>query len=149
MSYTWGTELSVGWVGIDEEHRQVLRRLAEVEERIEAGDSPGTGAALSALADAVLRHFVAEEELMDRWLYPERAAHKGAHDLFIQDLLALVQEQAEAGLTDDVVEWARGRMPEWLSFHIETNDAPLGRYLAARQGRPRQGPEPPQRPPES
>jgi hemerythrin len=149
MTVSWSAELSVGSEQLDQHHQEIIRHVVEVQERVEAADDAGAARALSSLAESVVRHFAAEEELMDRWLYPERAAHKGAHLLFVQDLLALVQEQAEAGLTEDVVEWARGRMPEWITFHIQINDAPLGRYLAGRQARPGPRPSPTAKPTEA
>jgi hypothetical protein len=30
------------------------------------------------------------------------------------------------------VSWALHRVPEWISVHVETNDAPLARYLARK-----------------
>lgn len=136
MRYVMDPDLSVGRGDLDDQHLEIIRLLAEVQDRVDAGDSQGAGQALDALGNAVISHFVTEEALMEQWQYPERTVHKGAHDLFIRDLLALVQEHADSGLSEEVVEWAQGRMPEWLTFHILTNDAPLGRYLASRQRRP-------------
>lgn len=140
MAIGWSAEFSVGWGDLDEQHREIIHALAVVEERIGASDSVGTGAALGGLVDRVVRHFAAEEGLMDRWRYPERAAHKRAHDLFLHDLMALVQEHREDGLTQDVAEWAQARVPDWFTFHIQANDTPLGRYLALRVSGSRERP---------
>ena len=132
MTMEWSAELSVGFDDIDGQHRELIRLLADLDARIESKDARGAADALGALTGAVIRHFAAEEAWMERWQYPERSAHKRAHDLFVQDVLALEHEVAEEGLSQDVVDWARGRLTEWISFHMLTNDAPLGRYLAAR-----------------
>ncbi len=132
MAIEWSAELSVGFDDIDGQHREVVRLLADLDARIESKDARGAASALGALASAVIRHFAAEETMMERWQYPDRSAHKRVHDLFLQDVLALEREEAEDGLTQDVVDWARGRLPEWISFHMLTNDAPLGRFLGAR-----------------
>jgi len=128
----WSAELSVGFDEVDAQHREFIRLLEEVDARIEAVDERGAAAGLRALVSAVIRHFAAEEAMMERWQYPDRQAHKRSHDLFLQDVLALEREEAEVGLTQEVVDWARGRLPEWISFHMLTNDAPLGRFLASR-----------------
>ena len=39
------------------------------------------------------------------------------------------------GLSERVNDWVRGRMAEWITFHIRTNDLPLGQYLAALRHR--------------
>jgi hemerythrin len=132
MTMEWSAELSAGFGELDAQHRELIRLLGEVDARIEAVDERGAAAALGSLASAVVRHFAAEEAMMERWQYPDRQAHKRSHDLFLQDVLALEREEAEVGLTQEVVDWARSRLPEWISFHMLTNDAPLGRFLAAR-----------------
>jgi hypothetical protein len=37
------------------------------------------------------------------------------------------------GVTPAVAEWASLRAPEWLRFHIRTNDAPFAMHLARRR----------------
>ncbi len=125
----WGPELSVGWEEIDAQHREILVRVSDLRARVEEGDGFGAQAALDALADTVVLHFATEQDLMDRSGYPERAAHRRAHDLFLQDLHELAAVLDEVGLTEDVLDWTRGRMTEWLTFHIQTNDLPLGLHL--------------------
>jgi len=132
MAIAWSPELSVGWGDLDDQHREIIRAIGEVQDRIGGADSAGAGAALAVLLDAVVRHFSAEEALMERWRYPERNAHKRSHDLFLHDLMALVQEHGEDGLTPEIADWALGRVPEWFTFHIRANDTPLGRFLASR-----------------
>ena len=126
----WGPELRVGWGEIDAQHEEIMVRVADLHDRVEQGDEFGAQAALSALSDTVVLHFATEQDLMERSSYPERSAHKGAHDLFLQDLQALSAELDEVGLTEEVKDWVRTRMTEWITFHIRTNDLPLGRHLA-------------------
>lgn len=125
----WGPDLYVGWEEIDAQHKEILVRLADLRDRVQHGDEFGAQAAMGALADTVVLHFATEQDLMDRTSYPERAAHQRAHELFLQDLHALAAELDEVGLTDVVNAWARVHMTEWLTFHIQTNDVPLGRHL--------------------
>lgn len=118
-----------GWEEIDSQHADLIRRAAELKARVEARDAAGACAVLEGFLEATLRHFATEEELMERSQYPERTAHKGAHDLFVCDLYALASELAESGLGAVVEDWAVVRMPGWLAFHIQTNDQPLVRHL--------------------
>jgi hemerythrin len=131
----WVPELSVGWPEIDDQHVDLVRRAAEIQDLVRARDAPGAAGLLDAFLEATVRHFATEEELMERSQYGERSAHRGAHDLFLQDLHGLAVELSAAGLTETVVDWAIVRMPEWLTFHIQTNDAPLGRHLRRQLAR--------------
>ncbi len=135
MADGWGGGLPVGVAELDEGHRDVELLLGELCRRVDAGDARGAAAALDALGDGIVRHFATEEALMERWGYPERAGHKGAHDLFLQDLTALARALGEDGLSEEVADWARVRTRGWLSFHVETNDLPMGRWLLARRRR--------------
>ena len=125
-------ELAVGHEAMDAEHRVILRWVGEVRDGVDAGDARATAAALAGLWDATVGHFASEEALMEEFAYPERRPHAGAHQLFLGDLKELISELAERGLAEEVAAWARTRMPEWITFHIETNDAPLARFVHRR-----------------
>lgn len=125
-------DLAVGHPEIDAQHRAILRLMDEVQRAVEADDAAATRSALSALWDETVGHFATEDALMEEYAYPERNAHRTAHHLFLEDVKTLVRELDSEGLTDEVATWASQRMPEWITFHVETNDAPLSRYLARK-----------------
>src|SRR6266540_1683775 len=128
-------DLLVGHDEIDAQHGILVRRFGDVKRAATAADGPALGAALAQLWDDVVAHFATEEALMDEFRYPERAAHRSAHHLFLEDLKALVRERELQGVSEEVAGWALQRLPEWLSFHIETNDAPLARFIARKSAR--------------
>ena len=66
---------------------------------------------------------------MEEALYPERNRHKSAHDLFMQDFHQLIGDVEANRLSTANAEWVGARVVEWLKFHIQVNDVPLGRYL--------------------
>lgn len=92
---------------------------------------------LDEFIEGAVRHCAAEEELTERSQYPDRAAHKNAHKLFVRDRGALARELADSGLSAAVDEWTVIRIPEWLAFHIQTNDAALVRHLLRGSTGPR------------
>ena len=136
MSPRLPAELSVGFEEIDGQHRQLLRHIEETTAAVDGDDRASVKAALSALGDYLVAHFAAEESFMSQAGYPERARHKTAHDIFMQDFMQLTQELETAGLSPLVRQWIVARVPEWIRFHIHANDIPLGQYLAARKFRP-------------
>jgi hemerythrin len=123
------TDPSAPWAEIEQQHDDLLRRARALSGHVRERDEAAALEALDAMLEATILHFKFEEDLMERTGYPERTRHRGAHDLFLQDLHALATELSDAGLTAEVETWATDRMPEWLSFHIQTNDAPLARHL--------------------
>lgn len=130
------SELTSGYEEIDSQHRALLQRLEVAVAAAQSDDLARTRDALTALGDYLVSHFQAEESLMEESGYPERARHKTAHDLFMQDFAQLGKELGAAGLAPPVLTWIATRVPEWLKFHIQVNDLPLGRYLTSRRFRP-------------
>jgi hemerythrin-like metal-binding protein len=128
-------DLLVGHAQIDEDHDRILRRLTAVQAGVAASNSAALGSALAGLWDEIVGHFAAEEALMDVHAYPERVAHRNAHHLFLEDLRALIAEREASGVTETVASWALRRMPEWVTFHIQTNDGPLARFLVRKAAR--------------
>jgi hemerythrin len=133
MGARLASELTSGYEEIDGQHRALLQRVEVVVAAAQSDDLARTRGALTALGDYLLSHFQAEESLMEESGYPERARHKTAHDLFMQDFAQLGKELGEAGLSPPVLTWIAIRLPEWLKFHVQVNDLPLGRYLTSRR----------------
>jgi hemerythrin len=138
MAMRLTNELTCGFEEIDGQHRVLLQRVEAAVEAAKADDLPAAKVALSALADYLASHFTSEESLMSASAYPERGRHKSAHDLFMQDFAQLQREVDAIGLALPNVLWISSRMPEWVKFHIQVNDMPLGRFLAVQRSRAEQ-----------
>jgi hemerythrin len=136
MTFRLTPELQIGYEELDAQHRTLFQRLEAAVDAARADDLAACKAALASLADYLVAHFAAEEKFMAAAHYPERGRHKSAHDLFMQDYLQLQGDLSTAGLSVPNVQWIVSRVPEWLRFHIQVNDVPLGRFLAARRFRP-------------
>lgn len=133
-------ELTSGFEEIDGQHRILLDRLEDAMAAARSDDRAQTREALTRLGDFLVSHFHAEESMMADSGYPERVRHKSAHDMFLQDFAQLGQELEETGLCPPVLNWVSSRVPEWLKFHIQVNDLPLGHYLTNRRYRPAAAP---------
>ncbi len=136
MATEWTSELSTGMPELDVQHEAVLELIDDAIGHAETGDRGRLAEALSNLADGFYRHFSSEEALMEASAYPERQAHKAAHDLFLQDLAIHLDECARLGPTPQLLAWMRGNMATWFRYHIRQNDVPLARHVLQRAGRP-------------
>ncbi len=130
----WTPDLTLNHDLLDAQHVEIFRKLREAAEVLD-GPIGRVEAAVAALAEALVSHLAAEERIMDEVLYPERARHRSAHEMFIADFLRMREELGWHGATPLVAEWLRRRMPEWLRFHIRVNDLPLAAFLARRSAR--------------
>jgi hemerythrin len=126
----------LGFPELDAPHAEMLSLADDVAAAARSRQPRQATTFLDGLVEATALHFAHEEELMDRTAYPDRVPHRTAHDLFLQDLHVCGQEIRAAGITPRILEWATGRLQNWIRFHIEKNDRPLARHLehAARKG---------------
>jgi hemerythrin len=114
---------------LDAPHADMLSRADDLAAAARSRHARKAATVLDSLIEATALHFAYEEEWMDRTAYPDRVAHRTAHDLFLQDLHNSGQEIRASGVTPRVLDWACGRLQHWLRFHIEKNDRPLARHL--------------------
>ena len=133
----WTADLKLDHPELDRQHAGLFDLLEAAVAALESGRAEPLAVAVAAFSDAMMRHAVSEEALMEESLYPERGRHRVAHEVFLADLQQLQAEVATRGASQLAGEWLRVRLPEWLRFHIAMNDLPLGRHLAQRPGPPR------------
>jgi hemerythrin len=124
-------DLTVGHDALDAQHDAMLSCMAEVERMVGEANLTGATASLRALWETTVAHFAFEEDLMVEHAYPDREAHRMAHNLFLQDLDRLRRELGQAGLSDEVANRA-GSLQGWMAFHIRANDAPLALFVVRR-----------------
>lgn len=133
MAVGWTPELTLNDDLLDGQHVELFRALDRAAAAL-PGDRAGEVAeAVAAFADVFVEHVAVEEALMEDTLWPERARHRAAHELFGADLQRVRDELGRRGVTAAVAEWVRSRAPDWLRFHIRTNDAPFAAHLARRR----------------
>lgn len=126
----------LGMPELDGPHADMLSRADDLAAAARSRQARKAATLLDGLVEATALHFAYEEEWMDRTSYPDRVAHRTAHDLFLQDLHACATEIRASGVTPRIVDWATGRLQQWLRFHMEKNDRPLARHLERAAARP-------------
>jgi hemerythrin len=127
MTHVHGPVL--GLPELDAPHADLLARADELAAAARRREARKAASILAGLLEAAALHFAYEDEWMDRTSYPDRVAHRTSHDLFLQDLHVAALELAAGEVTPRILDWAGGRLPEWLRFHMERNDRPLARHL--------------------
>ena len=127
----WTDDLAVGIAEIDQQHHWLLDRTNELFDCL-AQDEPDhgqVGELLESLVDYTVNHFVAEEELLQRHVYPEFSAHKAQHDSFTASLMAMLHRHEEGDVSG--VE-ALDLLVNWLLDHIVRVDQEYVPHLHER-----------------
>jgi hemerythrin-like metal-binding protein len=135
MAIEWTPDLTLNHQEIDADHVELFRKIGAAAAALGASRA-ALSDAMELFSEAFLAHVAREDGLMTGSSYPEREAHRSAHDFFLAALTRLRDATAARAPTADEAEWLRTRAPEWLRFHVRVNDAPLVAWLARRRERP-------------
>ncbi len=133
MTVRWTPDLEVGIPDLDAQHRELFARLDRLLEAIVGGDRAEVGRLLEFVGDYVVTHFGAEERWMAEEGYPDYAAHKAEHDLFIQEYLRYTVEFEQKGPSVLVGMRVNNWLAEWLRGHIAGTDQGLRRFVRQRR----------------
>ena len=133
----WSDYLSVGVAEMDEEHRQFIARVNELNKAIIECESKAT---VERLLDLMLmeatHHFWHEQELLARWNYPDTAAHTATHVELTAQFARVMKEIEESEIS---FVWAsKGlRLKQLLVEHLLKEDMKYRDFLLAKTGQTR------------
>lgn len=125
----WSDALSVGLGRVDEQHRWLVDATNRLHGELarQQQDRAVIGSILEGLMDYTMNHFIMEEELFQRFGYPQAAAHKAMHDQFTQTVMhTITQFEGGADVGSEVLDLLKN----WLTQHIMVADKAYVPFLA-------------------
>lgn len=134
MSIEWTRALATGVTVVDEQHKEIFKRVNRLSEACSAGK--GREEVLNLLlflGDYVKEHFAAEEKLQVRHGYPGYAQHKSQHTRFIADISRLATAFKTEGATLSLVIMTNKTLTAWLVQHISKTDMELAEFLKEQE----------------
>ena len=129
----WNDFLSVGVPEMDEDHRQFISRVNELNQAIiESEDKATVERKMDMMLMEAAHHFGQEQELLARWKYPDAAAHAAKHAELIAQFARVMQEFAQ---TDISFVWAlKGlRLKQLLVEHLLKDDRKYRDFLQTQE----------------
>lgn len=130
MAIKWTEDLATGIEKIDEQHRELFRRVNELMEACAKGKGKEQVLKTSNfLSEYVVMHFGDEEKIMREKNYPGYEAHKAQHDGFVKRFAEIKEKLGQTGPTVDLVIKMNNFLVDWLFNHIKKTDKALGAYL--------------------
>ena len=134
----WSDYLSVGVPEMDEEHRQFISRVNDLNKAIiESEDKKTVERMMNLMLMEAAHHFWHEQELLARWNYPETAAHTAKHAELTAQFERVMNEFAESDIS---FVWAfKGlHLKQLLVEHLVKEDMKYPDFLRAKTGQTRQ-----------
>jgi len=124
----WRSDFSVGVTQVDEQHRKLIDLLNTLFDAMKRGKGRDLlGGVLKELIDYTVYHFNTEEQLFEKYDYPEFKQHKREHDAFTQKVIDfnVAYTSGQKTITIDVLDF----LTEWLRNHILQSDKKFGPFL--------------------
>ncbi len=130
MSIEWTPDLATGVAEIDDQHKELFKRIDKLVEAWKTGLAvEETDKVIKFLAEYVVFHFGNEERYMDKFGYSSTSAHKAQHAQFIKAFEKLKDRFASQGVSPELIQDATQLLVDWLKNHIRYVDKALGLFL--------------------
>jgi hemerythrin-like metal-binding protein len=128
---TWQDKYSVGIRQIDDQHKQLITMINDLNDAMLAGKGKEVlMQVLNKLATYCVSHFAVEEKLFDTHAYPETADHKEKHHKMTAKVKALMGE-VQSGKSTISIE-VMNFLKNWLDKHIMETDMKYSPYLISK-----------------
>jgi hemerythrin len=124
----WRDEFSVGVASVDQEHREMIELINELDNAMaQDADCITVISTLGEIYAKISAHFALEEKIMRDADYEEFASHKEDHERLLDSLLTIIDSVDDEGRYDRP-ELSSG-LDRWFTDHFRTHDARLHRRL--------------------
>jgi hemerythrin len=130
MAIQWTDDLATGKDEIDEQHREIFRRINSLFDACNQGKGKHEVVkVISFLDEYIVIHFGIEERHMLTRSYPRYAEHKAQHEAFKKQFLDLKKKIETEGPGVHTVIATNQMVVNWFLNHIRKVDTQLGAFL--------------------
>ena len=127
----WKDEMSVNVVEFDAHHKKLIALTNKLHDAIiEKSGAAVIGEVLAEVSNYTVYHFFAEEELMDKYKYPECSLHREEHIKLTEKTLQLMEDFRNN--KDSIENEARDFLKDWISHHVFETDKKYGPFLNSK-----------------
>ncbi len=133
MSLKWDEDLSTGIDEIDNQHKEIIKRIEKINnEADESMSMKEIDEIVRFIGGYVFDHFSMEEEYMMKYKYPNYDSHKAEHMSFLKSFTFLKKMAKESGITSMIILAIQNQVVDWLVKHIKSADKEMAVFLRER-----------------
>ncbi len=130
MPIQWSDELITGFEEIDNQHKELIKRINELHSACRGGRGKDIIVdIMDFLGNYILFHFGAEERLMGQYSYPDTDIHRNAHQEFVKRYSELKNNFNIMGERLISVLETTSLLGDWWINHINRMDKALASFL--------------------
>jgi hemerythrin-like metal-binding protein len=125
----WDESFATGIPECDIQHKKLINMFNAIYDAIRLNvDKKALKEALDSLINYFEKHFALEEELMEKYEYPEAHIHKEEHKKFKENLNKFLQNPREEINFLEILKFLKN----WWLNHILTMDKKYGPFLGIK-----------------
>jgi hemerythrin len=127
----WDNSLNVGNLAIDTQHQNFIALINKLYESfVDQTTAYNLGRILEELVDYCFYHFRTEEELFQKYDYPNKEEHIAKHEEFALKIKEFQQnfEENKTAVTFQLMNYLRN----WLLGHIKSEDQKYAGYFRSK-----------------
>ncbi|MDR2019865.1 MAG: hemerythrin family protein [Treponema sp.] len=133
MQYEWNSSLETGYELIDTQHKQLFAAINDLIETCRLGKGmQELEKSLNFLNDYTIKHFFDEEQVQQKYNYPDYPNHKKLHENFKITVRDLKVKMIMKGASEELIEEVRVKIGDWLVTHIKGQDLKLAAYIKSQ-----------------
>ena len=133
MAYTWTEDLNTGNETIDTQHKKWIAALNDLMAACSGGKGQDQiNATMRFLSDYTAKHFADEENLQQKYSYPDYPNHKQMHAAFKSTMADIAKQLQTEGATTAVVVKLSSSLGTWLINHIKTQDKKIAAHIRSK-----------------
>ena len=135
----WKDKYSIGIELIDEQHKELFKRVSDFLQTVESKDSwedklEKVKETMAFMQEYVIVHFDDEEAYQEQIGYPDIENHKIAHFKFKEGVNDYVRIFEEEGFNEEKIQEFGGKLMAWLIMHVGKMDQMIGEYAKSKGG---------------
>jgi hemerythrin len=133
MVYVWDDSLKTGHEMIDDQHKQLIAALNGLLDVAETKEAEAFKKSLDFLNDYTIKHFFEEEQLQQKYNYPDYPNHKKLHEGFKETVREMYRTYIMKGINEELVGEIKSKIGGWLVSHIKVEDVKLAAHIRSKQ----------------
>ena len=133
MAYAWTPDLATGNAVIDDQHKLLFSMVNALFDAYQGGkERQEVARTMEFLVEYTIKHFADEEELQEKYGYPDYPAHKHLHAEFKELVRRLATKMSQHGPTDNAIIEVCTTIGEWLFMHVKDEDSRMAAYIQSK-----------------
>lgn len=131
--FKWDDKLSIGIEKIDNQHKELIRKLDDLAECIlQKKGKNKIGSILRFMEDYGKMHFSTEEEYMTQYDYPGLDKQIMQHEKFNSTTAKLIKQLESEKDMESFASSVQRFLIDWLILHIKNSDKKFGEFLKGK-----------------